>query len=155
MTVPGAAEAKFAREAWIRALQRTAAIETDLNLTLPVLIGRLAQENGASPALISNEGSLNYARLSARSSQYARWGLSLGLRAGDVAALLMLNRAEYVAVWLGLTRIGVTVALLNTHLTADALLHSIRIAARGRGYALQGRAGHVGVWRRRARFRGA
>ncbi len=41
----------------------------------------------------------------------------------------MPNCAEYVAVWLGLTRIGVTVALLNTHLSGDALAHSIRIAA--------------------------
>jgi fatty-acyl-CoA synthase len=129
MTVPGAAEAKFAREAWIRALQRSAAIETDPYLTLPVLIGRQAQGYGAGPALISKEGSLSYAQLSARCNQYARWGLSQGLRAGDVAALLMLNSAEYVAVWLGLTRIGVTVALLNTHLAADALLHSIRIVA--------------------------
>ena len=86
MTVPGAADAKFAREAWIRALQRTAAIETDLNLTLPLLIGRQAQGYGAAPALLSNEGSLSYAQLSARCNQYARWGLSQGLRAGDVAA---------------------------------------------------------------------
>jgi fatty-acyl-CoA synthase len=34
-----------------------------------------------------------------------------------------------VAVWLGLTRIGITVALLNTNLSGDALAHSINIAA--------------------------
>ena len=122
-------DAKFAREAWLRALQRTAAIEADVNLTLPVLIDRLALEFGTAPALVSSAGSLSYRELAARSHQYARFGLAQGLKAGDVAALLMPNCAEYVAVWLGLTRIGVTVALLNTHLAGDALVHSIRIAA--------------------------
>jgi fatty-acyl-CoA synthase len=43
--------------------------------------------------------------------------------------LLMPNCAEYVAIWLGLTRIGVTVALINTHLTGQALAHAITAAA--------------------------
>ena len=122
-------DAKFAREAWIRALQRTAAVDEDPHLTLPVLIERLAVEFGAASALESRAGSLSYQALAARSHQYARFGLAQGLEAGDVAALLMPNCAEYVAVWLGLSRIGVTVALLNTHLAGDALEHCIRIVA--------------------------
>ena len=129
MTAPTDPDAKFAREAWIRALQRTAAIEQDLNLTLPVLIERLALQFGNAAALVSSDGSLSYAELAARANQYARWGLAQGLERGDVAALLMPNCAEYVAVWLGLTRIGVTVALLNTNLASDGLMHSIRIVA--------------------------
>jgi fatty-acyl-CoA synthase len=46
------------------------------------------------------------------------------------SALLMPNCAEYLAVWLGLTRLGVTVALANTHLAGDALAHCINIVAR-------------------------
>src|SRR5579862_5618313 len=127
MSVPSDVDAKFAREAWIRALQRTAAIEQDPTLTLPVLIDRLALEFGAAPALVSHDGSLSYRELAERSNRYARWGLLQGLESGDVAALLMGNCAEYVAAWLGLTRLGVTVALLNTHLTGDALAHCIEI----------------------------
>jgi fatty-acyl-CoA synthase len=129
MTAPGGVQAKFAREAWIRALARTAAIEQDLTLTLPLLIERLAVQFDAAPALSSRDGSLTYRALAARANQYARWGLSRGLVAGDVAALFMPNCAEYVAVWLGLSRIGATVALLNTNLTGDALAHSIEVAA--------------------------
>jgi fatty-acyl-CoA synthase len=128
MTLSSELDAKFAREAWIRALQRVASIE-DSHVTMPVLIDRLALEFGPSPALISSGGSLSYRELAARSHQYARWGLSQGLQAGDVAALLMANCAEYVAVWLGLTRIGATVALLNTHLAGDALAHSVEIVS--------------------------
>jgi fatty-acyl-CoA synthase len=129
MTSGAADDAAFAREAWIRALRRTADIEADPYLTLPALIERRALELDSATALISSEGSLSYAELAARSNQYARWGLAQGLRAGDVTALLMPNCAEYAAVWLGLTRIGARVSLLNTNLTADALVHSIRIVA--------------------------
>ena len=43
MTATNDNDAKFARDAWIRALQRTAAIDEDPHLTLPVLI---AAHNG-------------------------------------------------------------------------------------------------------------
>ena len=39
----------------------------------------------------------------------------------------MPNRPEYLAVWLGLTRVGGVVALLNTNLTGAALAHCIDI----------------------------
>jgi fatty-acyl-CoA synthase len=129
MTGNPSADAKPAREAWIRALERTAGIEADPHLTLPVLIERQARSYCESPALASHESSLSYAELAARSNQYAHWGLSQGLRAGQVAALFMPNCAEYVAIWLGLTRIGVTVALINTHLAGHALAHAITVAA--------------------------
>jgi fatty-acyl-CoA synthase len=129
MTALSGVDAAFARDAWIRALQRTATIEQDPSLTMPLLIDRLALEFGGSAALVSSDGSLSYLALAARTHQYARWALARGLRAGDVAALFMPNCAEYVAVWLGLSRIGVTVALLNTHLAGDALAHSIEIVA--------------------------
>ena len=40
----------------------------------------------------------------------------------------MSNCAEYLAVWLGLTRIGVVVALVNSQLAGEVLAHSIKIA---------------------------
>src|ERR1700739_4327293 len=116
MTMIPPTDAKLARDTWLRALERTGAIEADPYLTLPVLIERQALSFAGAPALASREGSLSYAELAARSNQYAHWGLAQGLRAGQVAALFMPNCAEYVALWLGLTRIGATVALINTNL---------------------------------------
>ena len=55
--------------------------------------------------------------------------MAQGLETGDVVCLLMENCPDYMAAWLGLTRAGVTVALLNTHLTGESLLHSIRIVS--------------------------
>ncbi|KAG8042672.1 hypothetical protein G9C98_005307 [Cotesia typhae] len=53
---------------------------------------------------------------------------SHGYRKGDVVALLMENRPEYVAVWLGLSKLGVTIPLINTNLRKTSLLHCINVA---------------------------
>ena len=43
----------------------------------------------------------------------------------------MPNRPEYLAIWLGLTRVGAVVSLLNTNLPGPALAHCIDIVAPG------------------------
>src|SRR5690606_21896859 len=50
-----------------------------------------------------------------------------GVRKGDAVCLLMANRADYPAVWLGIARAGGVAALLNTHQTGAALAHSVNI----------------------------
>ena len=132
MTIPvkqtAAADGKFAREAWIRALERTASIG-QRGMVLPVLIGHLGRQFGAAPALVSTEATLSYEALALRSNQYARWAVRQGLVAGDRVALMMDNCAEYMAIWLGLTRAGIIVALINDNLEAEPLVHSIDVAA--------------------------
>jgi fatty-acyl-CoA synthase len=122
------ADSKFARDAWLRALAKTAPIG-EQGVTLPALIDRLAGQFGAAPALISAEASMTFGQLGFRCNQYSRWGIAQGIASGDVVALLMSNRAEYIAVWLGLTRIGAVVALVNSQLVGDVLAHSINIAS--------------------------
>ena len=126
-TQPGEVDAKFARDAWLRALAKTASIG-ERGITLPTLIDRLAGQFAAAPALISPEASMSYGQLGFRCNQYSRWGMDRDLKSGDAVALLMSNCAEYLAVWLGLTRIGVVVALINSQLAGDVLAHSIKIA---------------------------
>jgi len=41
----------------------------------------------------------------------------------------MPNRPEYLAIWLGITRTGCTVALVNTNLSGASLAHSVNIVA--------------------------
>ena len=123
-----AVNAKFAREAWLRALQRTASI-VEHGVTLPLLMSRLAQQFEAAPALVSTDATLSYRDLANRCNQYARWGLRAGFKPGDTVGLLMPNCVEYLAVWLGLTRIGVVVTLINNQLASEALIHAINIVA--------------------------
>src|SRR5271165_1794021 len=127
VTTLGEIDAKFAREAWLRALRKTAHI-ADQGITLPALIDRLGGEFGVAPALISSEVSMTYRQLGMRCNQYARWAIAQGLASGDVVALVMPNCAEYLAVWLGLTHSGLVVALVNSQLAGEALAHSINIA---------------------------
>ena len=149
MTQPTEANAKIAREAWIRALERTASIDA-AGVTLPTVIDRLAGRFEGAPALLSAEANLSYRELAIRCNQYARWGLAQGLGMGDTVCLLMANCAEYMAVWLGLSRIGVAVALVNTNLAGDALIHSVNIVG-PRAIIVGGELGKR-LWEVRARL---
>ena len=50
-----------------------------------------------------------------------------GFKPGDTVALVMDNRPEYVAIWLGLAKAGVVAALINYNLKGSPLAHSISI----------------------------
>jgi acyl-coenzyme A synthetase/AMP-(fatty) acid ligase len=50
------------------------------------------------------------------------------LKKGDCVALFLENKPEYVATWIGLSKIGVISALINTNLQNQPLLHSIQLA---------------------------
>ena len=119
---------RLAAQSWARALERTAPINRAPTTTLPVVIERLAAERGEAPALAAADGTLSYRALGAQANRYSHWALAQGLSSADVVCLLMGNCPEYLAVWLGITRIGATVALLNTQLTGDLLAHAVRIA---------------------------
>jgi fatty-acyl-CoA synthase len=116
-------------KAWVCALERTAAIEHDRSLTLPVLIGRLAERFGEQPALSSTDSALSYRGLAAACHRYGRWGLAHSLGRHDTVCLVMANCPDYLAIWLGLSGIGATVALINTNLRGELLAHSINLVS--------------------------
>ena len=95
--------------------------------TFPDAAEDLARRYGDRPALLSDRETLTYAEYNARANRYGRWAMANGVGKGDVVCLLMPNRPEYPAIWLGITRVGGVVALLNTNLTGAALAHCINI----------------------------
>jgi fatty-acyl-CoA synthase len=115
--------------AGLRTLRRTAPIVRNPRRIFPIVIDELAEAHGDKLALLSARETLSYRALAERSRRYLRWALHQGIAKGDVVALLMPNRPEYLAIWLGLTRAGATVALLNTNLTGSSLAHCIDIVA--------------------------
>jgi fatty-acyl-CoA synthase len=118
------ADLTFLRGAW-RTIRLTSPIARHPTRIFPLVVDELAARHGDKPALVSDRERLSYRELAERSRRYARWALAQGLAKGDVVALLMTNRPEYVAIWLGITRAGGTVALLNTNLTGPALAFCI------------------------------
>lgn len=127
--VPVGPRTPSALNAWIRALERTASLSREPHTTFPVLLGQLADRFESAPALRDSNVTLSYRALADRINRYARWARAEHLEPGETACLLMDNCAEYLAIWLGLTRAGITVALLNTNLTGEALAHSVRIVS--------------------------
>jgi fatty-acyl-CoA synthase len=110
-----------------RTLRRTRSIARNPTRIFPAVVDELALRYGDKPALVSDRETLTYRSLAERSCRYARWALAQGIAKGDVVALLMMNRPEYVTIWLGILRAGGTVALLNTNLAGPALARCIDI----------------------------
>jgi fatty-acyl-CoA synthase len=111
----------------LRALKRTRPIAENRSLTLGDYLERWAKTFGDKAALLSEAETLTYRQLDARANRYARWARAQGLGKGDAICLMMANRPEYVAIWLGMARAGVATALINTNLAGPSLAHSIAI----------------------------
>ncbi len=114
---------------WVRALEATAPIAANPRRLLACVIEELAQTRGDAPALLSDRENLTFHALAGRANAFARWALGQGLAKGETVCLMMPNRPEYLAIWLGLTRAGVVVSLINTNLRGPALAHCIDIVA--------------------------
>jgi fatty-acyl-CoA synthase len=114
---------------WLRALKLTGRIGDDPYRLLPDVFDSVTQQQPDAPALLSDSENLTFSQLAERSLRYAHWGLAQGLLKGDPVALVMEGRPDYIAIWLGLSRIGVVTALINHNLTGPSLSHCIRIAS--------------------------
>lgn len=79
-------------------------------------------------AIQDEHRSLTYRELDALANRFAHWAKGRNLRRSDTVALVMQNRAEFLAAWLGLSKVGVATALINTNLTGAALAHCLTIS---------------------------
>ena len=59
------------------------------------------------------------------SNKIANYFKSQGYKKGDTLALLLDSCPEYVCIWLGLSKLGVITALINTNLRLNSLRHCI------------------------------
>jgi fatty-acyl-CoA synthase len=126
---PQAGAKTSALQDWVRALEATAPIAGNPERVLSDVIAELAQAHGSAAALLSTRESFTYRELAEQANRYARWALTQNLSKGDAVALIMPNRPEYAAIWLGITSIGGVVSLINTNLRSGALAHCLDIAA--------------------------
>ena len=115
--------------AWIRALELTAPIARQPGRILSHVIAARASEMGDTPALLSEREVFSYRALHERVNQYSRWALDQSIAKGECVCLLMPNRPEYLAIWLGISSIGGVVALINTNLAGSSLAHCVNVAS--------------------------
>ena len=130
-----------ASESWTRALQATAGIAEDQTVLLADLV--CARKRDA-PALLGDAEPMTYGALADRIAQVARWALAQALAPGDRVGLLLETGPDYLAIWLGLSQVGVITALINTQLAGPALAHCVGIA---RPKAMIVGAGHLAAYR--------
>lgn len=74
------------------------------------------------------EKTLTWGEFDALANQVANWALQNGLKHGDKVALYMDNVPMYPAIWIGLGKVGVVTALINSNQEGKALTHSITVA---------------------------
>ncbi len=92
--------------------------------------GRLeanAQRFKDRSALIFEGQQLTWSELNAAANRYASAMKAEGLCRGDNVSVMMENRVEFLALLMGLNKIGVTAGLLNTNLSGKSLIHCITV----------------------------
>nr|XP_055126895.1 long-chain fatty acid transport protein 4 isoform X2 [Symphalangus syndactylus] len=95
--------------------------------TVPILFASTVRRHPDKTALIfeGTDTHWTFRQLDEYSSSVANFLQARGLASGDVAAIFMENRNEFVGLWLGMAKLGVEAALINTNLRRDALLHCL------------------------------
>ena len=117
-----------AAKTWLKAIELTSRIEMEPQRLFADVVDDWAKRQPERPALLSADESFSYAALTARINQYARWARRQGIGPGRTVCLMMPNRPDYLACWLGITSVGGVVALINTRLIGQSLAHCINVA---------------------------
>jgi fatty-acyl-CoA synthase len=129
IAAPNAARSATTLRAWARALETTAEASRDPERILPRAVLEWARSYGDALALVSDRERFSFGALAARMNQYSRWVLEAGVAPGETIALVMGNRPEYFAIWLGLIQVGAVAALISPNLRAPALAHAFNVAS--------------------------
>ena len=99
----------------------------DKNQIVMDIFAETVQNNGDKVAFIFEDKQWTFKEADSYCNQVANYFQSIGYKKGDVVALFMENRPEFVFFWLGLNKIGVISALINHNLKKDPLSHCISI----------------------------
>ncbi len=118
----------FLRGAY-RALKMTTPIAKHPSRVFPIVVDELAERFGDAPALISDRERFSFRTLGERANRYARWAHRENLAKGETVCLMMPNRPEYLAAWIGIISAGGVASLINTNLVGPSLAHCIDIVA--------------------------
>ncbi|MCA9627102.1 MAG: long-chain-acyl-CoA synthetase [Myxococcales bacterium] len=121
------------RSTWIE-LEATGRLLPHLHRVLPGshwhiarIIARNAERFGNHTALRYLEESYSWQEFEDRLARYAGYLRRKGIKQGDVVALMMDNRPDFLFIEAAVCRLGAISALINTNLIEHALVHAINI----------------------------
>ena len=117
-------------QSMLTVLAKVGGIRLDGTYTVVSMVERQARRAVKDAVALVFEGrEVSWRDMDARANQVAHWAQHHGIEKGDVIALMMANRPEFIITWLGLAKAGATIALINTNLTGGPLAHSLTVAA--------------------------
>ncbi len=117
----------YAIERTLKLIQGFALYSPTSNQTIALQLERHARQRPTHPFLIFGERHYSYAQANALINQHADAYKKLGVGKGQVVALVMENRPEFLWHMFGLHKLGAVSSLINTHGQGDMLAHAIRI----------------------------
>ncbi|KZS18456.1 Bile acyl-CoA synthetase [Daphnia magna] len=98
------------------------------NWTVPMVFETHVKKHPNKIAFVFEGREWTFKEIDEFSNKIAHVFEEAGFQPGETVALLLDNRPEYVAIWLGLAKAGLVTALLNHNLRDKPLLHCIQIA---------------------------
>ncbi|MGB0907654.1 MAG: long-chain-acyl-CoA synthetase [Maricaulaceae bacterium] len=111
-----------------RMLKAVKDVDADSNRLICDDLEALCDKHKNNIAFIEDDKTMTFDQMENYANRVANWAVSHDCKPGDTVAIFVRNRLEYVALWFGLTKVGVIPALLNFQLTGGALSHCINIS---------------------------
>ncbi|MBL4870358.1 MAG: AMP-binding protein, partial [Robiginitomaculum sp.] len=103
-------------------------IDADSHFLMADEIERSVDRFPKDTAFIMEDRQWTYSEFEAYANKVAHWAMNENCVPGDTVAIFARNRLEYVALWFGLSKVGVIPALINYQLRANALAHCLNIS---------------------------
>ncbi len=118
---------------YVMGFRRLVGATSDLTAESTLLLGDEMEQRldeFADRTFVEFEGQRwTYGQLEERANKYANWALGQGLKSGECVALFMENQPDYIAFWIGMSKVGVQTALINSNLLGAGLTHCINVVS--------------------------
>ncbi|HVP84516.1 MAG TPA: long-chain-acyl-CoA synthetase [Rhizomicrobium sp.] len=111
-----------------RTFYRMRHVKPDSERIITTIVAEQAAKTPNAIAIVCPHRTYTYRELNEGANRHAHWAKAQGIRKGDVVALLMENRADYLMAWMGVVKLGGIMSLINTNLRGTPLAHSINIS---------------------------
>eukprot|EP00058_Branchiostoma_floridae_P009386 XP_002594874.1 hypothetical protein BRAFLDRAFT_86042 [Branchiostoma floridae] len=96
--------------------------------TIPDMFRETVARHPNKVAFLYEDQVWTFQELDEYSNAVGNYFSQMGYGSGDVVALYMESRPVFVAIWLGLAKIGVVAALINFNLRMESLAHCINVS---------------------------
>ncbi|PKM76689.1 MAG: hypothetical protein CVU90_10915 [Firmicutes bacterium HGW-Firmicutes-15] len=112
------------KESYLETVQSLKQVQ---KMSLGAELEKQASAQPEHPAVIDGERIITYKQLNLLSNRYANFFSEQGFKKGDVVALMMENRPEYLMAIIGLSKLGVISSLINIGVRGEVLADGINM----------------------------